>query len=119
VKDWPTRIRCLRGDDAIRYERTVVDDVRVLLGQAQHGKRIIRIATRLEGGRNSPATEIFDGILHETIHALFNELPLLHTCVNGEREEEFIGTLSTALGRTLVASGIVTLPKTAPKEAQP
>jgi len=72
------------------------------------GKKKMKLLVE-DFGQTYPPARVFSTMLHEILHAVFEESPLLLECVQ-KREEKFVEQFSKVLTDTLIRNNIVILP---------
>ena len=110
MNEWPTELNIHGVTYSIEYCSNIDDvdprgdaDGIVLLG-----KKKIKILIK-DFGQTYSSARVFSVMLHEIVHAVFEESPLLLECVQ-KREEKFVEQFSKTLTDTLIRNNIVILP---------
>jgi len=103
MNKWPTKLNVQGIEYEIVYSSNPdqVDGLNRFYGTINYEKRKINIL------RQAPDTT-FNTLLHEIIHAIFQENNLLKRCV--KKEEAFINQFTSTLIDTLVRNNLVELP---------
>ena len=114
MEQWPKHIQILCARYAVRYVPILVCDAKHMRGLIDHTERTVKVGTSEGTGEPCPSNAVFDCLLHEVIHGINEEVPLLRDCLREGTEETFVGSLAAVLAKTLVESGIVILPKERP-----
>ena len=112
---WPTEI-CLGPYtyvvEYVQHLEEVDSDKRdgSLIGQHDPWRSRVAVFVGPNGMRRH-ADEIFVTLLHELVHAIFRQNPLLRGCLDPDApDEEFIDAFVTSLAELLVRNGMFLLP---------
>jgi len=109
---WPKRVSVGGVPYRAEWRPHVEEDGRGYWGMAEYGTRTISISQKDAGGAARSGDDMFVTLLHEMIHAVLEEAPLLRKRVKGGGgREAFVKTLATILGGALLDTGLVRLPE--------
>lgn len=87
----------------------VVSDGSHSWGECIHNSHIVRVGTRFENDTAQDGVSMLDSLLHEVLHAMFNEHRLLRAAVGADNEEAVIHELAAVLADFLTRNGLIPL----------
>jgi len=108
MKKKPDKINILGREYTIKYfnKPSEVDrnGRKSVWGQIDYWERQIRVYDN-----KTTLQDIWDTIIHETLHSLIDELHLNKTCIESGKEEELVGLLAMGLTDVLFRNNIIRL----------